>query len=745
MGRHICLKSARGQAVAPNTVRSGKNTRLYLLGGVLFLWCFAICFRLVYLQIFCYGEYEQRAQHQQQRAVEVSARRGVIYDRGGHELAMSINVESVFAVPSEIPDLRGTISLISRITHDDPHEILAKCEASKSFCWVKRKADADVAERIRDLNLRGIHFQKESKRFYPKRELAAQVLGYVGMDDDGVSGIEREYNDELKGKPGRMLISVDARKQWFGSVEKQPEPGQNIVLTIDQQIQYIAEKELATAMQQTHAISGTVIVENPHTGEILALANEPTFNPNVSEHLNPKKLTNHAISDIYEPGSTFKTITISAALDEKLTNPNEVVDCQMGSIVVDGVRIHDSEPHGLLTVSQVLAKSSDVGAIKLAFRLGNDRFYQYIREFGFGEKTGIELPHETRGLLRPGNRWSRVSLASTSMGQGVGISAIQLASLVSTIANDGVHLAPHIVMSTDSPPPPFQMVAFQPTGERRVISSYTAAEMKQMMQGVVLGGTGKKAVLEGYSSAGKTGTAQKIDPETKTYSHTKYVGSFAGFAPINNPAIVVAVILDSAVGLHQGGQVAAPVFQRVAQQTLEYLHVPHDVELPANRQLLMAAKHVKEQDLEEGSPDHPGEAVDTQESGQDTLASAAPIAHEDPGMGVVPASLREPELQKPTPGKVEQGDQNPPLASPPQSSTVATMPMPLHGPVALDIEQGGIVVPSFIGKGVRSAIETAEASGLDLDAVGSGIADEQSPPAGTHVPAGSQVTVRFVR
>ena len=740
VGRHICLKPVRGRAVAPNTAR-GKNTRLYLLGGVLFLWCFAICFRLVYLQIFCYGEYEQRAQHQHQRSIEVSARRGIIYDRGGHELAMSINVESVFAVPNEIPDLRGTISLISRITHENPHEILARCEASKTFCWVERKADADVAERIRNLNLRGIHFQKESKRFYPKRELAAQVLGYVGMDDDGVSGIEREYNDELKGKPGRMVISVDARKQWFGSVEKQPEPGQNIVLTLDQQIQYIAEKELATAMQQTHAISGTVIVENPHTGEILALANEPTFNPNVSGHLNPKRLVNHAISDVYEPGSTFKTITISAALDEKLTNPNEMVDCQMGSIMVDGVRIHDSEPHGVLTVSQVLAESSDVGAIKLAFRLGNERFYQYIRAFGFGEKTGIELPHETRGLLRPVDRWSRVALASTSMGQGVGISAIQLASLISAIANDGVHIAPHIVVSTDSPPPPFQTVAFHPTGERRVISSYTAAEMKQMMEGVVLRGTGKKAVLEGYSSAGKTGTAQKFDREARAYSHTKYVGSFAGFAPVNNPAIVVAVIIDSAVGLHQGGQVAAPVFQRVAQQTLEYLHIPHDVELPASRRMLMAEKHVKEKDLDEGSPDHPGEAVDTQDSGQDTIAHATPITQGDAESGVLPASLREPELPKQDPVKTAQVNQYPPSGS--QQSSA--LPLPLRGPVALDIEQGGIVVPSFIGKGLRSAIETAEASGLDLDAVGSGVANEQSPPAGTHVPAGSQVTVRFAR
>ena len=265
-----------------------------------------------------------RAQHQQQRTTEVAAKRGIIYDRAGRELAMSIAVDSVFAVPAEIPDLAGTISLVARITKSDPRELLAKCQAARTFCWVARKADAETADRIRSLNLRGIHFQKESKRFYPKRDLAAQVLGYVGMDDEGLSGIERADDDELRGKPGRMLISVDARRKWFGSVEKQPDPGENVVLTIDEKIQYIAERELETAMQQTHAEAGTVVVENPHTGEILALANRPTFNPNLAREITPQKLKDHAVSDVYEPGSTFKLVTIAAALEEKLTRPEEV-------------------------------------------------------------------------------------------------------------------------------------------------------------------------------------------------------------------------------------------------------------------------------------------------------------------------------------------------------------------------------------------------------------------------------------
>src|SRR5438067_9292474 len=274
----------------PATARNRTNLRLYLLSAVFVLWCSAICFRLVYLQIFRYGSFEHRAQHQQQRTEEVSPRRGVIYDRQGRELAMSINVDSVFAVPTEMPRPASTISLIARITKQDPRELLARCESAKTFCWLARKPDPEISARIRSLNLRGVYFQKESKRYYPKSELAAQVLGYVGMDDAGLSGIDREYEEQVTGRPGQMLISVDARKKWFGSVEKQPEPGQNVVLTIDEKIQYIAERELETAMRETRAITGTVVVENTRTGEILALANRPTFNPNISKEITPDKL-----------------------------------------------------------------------------------------------------------------------------------------------------------------------------------------------------------------------------------------------------------------------------------------------------------------------------------------------------------------------------------------------------------------------------------------------------------------------
>ena len=718
--------------------RNRTDTRLYLLGALLILWCGGICARLVYLQIFRYGSFERRAQRQQQRTEEVAAKRGIIYDRAGRELAMSISVDSVFAVPTEVPDLAGTISLISRITKTDPREILARCKAAKTFCWVVRKADAEIADRIRNLNLRGVYFQKESKRFYPNRELAAQVLGYVGMDDEGLSGIEREYDEKLRGKPGQMLISVDARKQWFGSVEKQPEPGQNVVLTLDQQVQYIAERELRAAMEQTHAETGTIIVENPHTGEILALANQPTFNPNLAREITSERLKDHAVSDVYEPGSTFKVVTVSAALDEGLTQPDEKFDCQMGSIVINGRRIHDWHPFGVMPVSDILAHSSDVGAIKIALRLGDERLYKYIRAYGFGQQTGIELPGETRGLTKPLSRWSKISIGAISMGQEIGVSPLQLAAMVSTIVNDGVWVPSRIVAATTEPQNAPQMIAFHPVQERRVISLLTAAQMKQMMQGVVLRGTGRKAILAGYSSAGKTGTAQKVDPATHTYSRTKYIASFAGFAPVNSPAITVAIILDSPLGGHHGGQVAAPVFQRVAQQVLEYMHTPHDVELPASRQVLMASQSVKDQDLAEGSPDHLGEPVDVAEarSGDSVSQPDSSSDAQASTLGtVVAAALRE----RDTVATVN------PVAVPPTSDPQRTDHLPPSGTVVLDVEPVGITVPSFVGKSVRAAIEIAEDSGLDLDAVGSGVAREQSPAAGAHVAAGSRVTVRFER
>src|SRR6516162_5685989 len=340
--------------------------RLWILGAVLFLWVAAVLGRLVYLQVVKYRFFLNLASRQRGRVLDVDPRRGTIYDRNGTELAMSIDVDSVFAVPSEIPDQESTAQILANVLNLDAQELLARLQSQRNFAWVKRKLDGDVSDRVRALNLRGIYFRKEPKRFYPKRDLAAQVIGYVGTDDEGLGGLELVYDDDLRGIPGREIIEVDARRKWFGRVERQPDPGQNLVLTIDGTIQYIVEKELEQAMQDTGAAAGTVVVQNPHTGEILALANRPTFNPNVHKKIAIDTLTNRAVSYVYEPGSTFKLVTISAALEEKVTNPNELFDCQMGSIVYNGMRIRDSKPHGILPVWGVLAESSNVGTIKIA-------------------------------------------------------------------------------------------------------------------------------------------------------------------------------------------------------------------------------------------------------------------------------------------------------------------------------------------------------------------------------------------
>jgi cell division protein FtsI (penicillin-binding protein 3) len=714
------------RASAPNI----PTRRLYFLAGILFLWIAAICFRLVRLQVVKHDEFVQRAQRQQNRSLPIEPPRGNIYDRNGYALAMSVDVDSVFAVPSEIHDPENTANLLSKVLDLDAQDVLARLKMAKPFVFIKRKIDQETANRVRELNLQGIHFRKEPKRFYPKRELAAQVLGYVGMDDEGLGGLERVFDDDLRGIPGRDLISVDARRQWFSRVERPPDPGQNLVLTIDQTIQYIAEKELDQGMQDTKAIAGTVVVENPRTGEILALANRPTFNPNVFNSVPLEALKNRAVSDVYEPGSVFKVVTYSAAINENVVTPDDHVDCQHGSIDVFGMKIHDHESLGVVTIAEALAHSSDVAAIKVGMKLGQDKLYKYIKAYGFGQQTGIELPGETRGLSKPVNHWSKVSIGAISMGQEIGVTPLQAISLVSTIANDGIYTPPRIVAGELPPNSKAVPVVFHPAQQRRIVTPMTAAQMKKMMEGVVLFGTAHRAILNGYTVAGKTGTAQKVDPATGGYSKTKYVASFVGFAPINNPALTIAVILDSPIGLHQGGQVSAPIFRRIAQQVLEYEHVPHDIETTKNpqRQAMLA----KATDVEDAS-DRLGDPP------KDDELAAAQAAAPKPALAASTDS-------RPT---TTESAQSKPNESAPSVPTLTASAMPRSAPqppsgsgVVLDVDTGA-VVPSFLGKPLRSAVEIAQQSGVQITALGSGIAREQSPPPGSHLASGQRITVRF--
>jgi cell division protein FtsI (penicillin-binding protein 3) len=707
--------------------------RLYIFAALLFLWICVICFRLVRLQVVKYGDFVQRAQRQQNRTIPVQPRRGNIYDRNGYELAMSIDVDSVFAVPSEVHDQETTAVILGRVLDMAPQEIVARLQSNRNFAFIKRKIDAETASRVRELNLRGIYFRKEPKRFYPKRELAAQVLGYVGMDDEGLGGLEREFDDDLRGIPGQELISIDARRKWFSRVEKPPDPGQNLVLTIDQTIQYIAEKELDQGMEDTKAVAGTVVVENPRTGEILALVNRPTFNPNVFNSVPKEALKNRAVSDIYEPGSVFKIVTYSAAIDQHVVTPDDKVDCQHGSINVFGMQIHDHESLGVITIAEALAHSSDVAAIKVGMKLGDQRLYHYIHEYGFGQQTGIELPGETRGMAKPVNHWSKVSIGAISMGQEIGVTPLQTISLVSTIANDGVYTPPRIVAGELPPDSKALPVVFHPAQQHRVVSSMTAVQMKKMMEGVVLFGTARRAILEGYTIAGKTGTAQRVDPQTGVYSKTKYVASFIGFTPVNTPAITIAVILDSPVGLHQGGQVCAPVFKRIAEQVLEYLHVPHDLDVKnAQRQTLLAS--AKDNDLTDESPDHLGAPLPENE----TSAASATANATQPANGNQPAAS-EAKAVATAPQPANQTPQTQTATVVPASQSAQASP---NGTVILAVDSG-MVVPSFLGKPLRSAVEIAQQSGLEINAIGSGIAREQWPAPGSRLASGEHITVRF--
>ncbi|MBI3695833.1 MAG: transpeptidase family protein [Acidobacteria bacterium] len=663
-------------------------------------WTVVVVARLAYLQVVRRSFFEEKARLQQQRTVEVRASRGLILDRRGHELAISVPVDSICAMPAEIPDPEAVGSILSQVLGLPRRELVKKLAVGHGFCWIARLVEPEQADRVRALGLKGIYFQKESKRYYPKGTTAAHLIGAVGLDQVGLAGVEQAREEELHGRPGKMVVSADARQRQFaGALSQQPDPGVNLILTIDERIQYIAERELHEAIVRTRAAAGSIVILEPATGAVLAVANYPTFNPNqpVRSPTDIEKRRNFAITSAFEPGSTFKLVTVAAALEEKVTRPEEVIDCQMGSIVVAGHRIRDHKPFGRLTVEQIIANSSDVGAIKLGMRLGERRMYQYIRRFGFGRPTGVELPGEAMGLTRPAEQWSKISIGAISMGQEIGVTAMQMAQAVGVIANGGMLVPPRVLEATfETGGKP---VVMSRSPGRQVLSPETAIHMKRMMEMVMLNGTGKLARLEGYTAGGKTGTAQKIDPRTGAYSKTDYVASFVGFAPLNNPALVVAIVLDAPRGLHSGGGVCAPMFPRVAAEVLRYLQVPQ--ELPVDPSLRRKRTRPDPQLLAEVSdftPDNGLEGERREERGE----------RRDAGTG--------------RRGEAERGGGEPVL-----------------------LAFAHAAMPDFYGKPVRQVVEQATAIGLALNLKGSGIARRQFPAPGSPLPSGARVTIEFER
>jgi len=726
--------------------------RFWLICLFFFLWACAIAFKLVWLQLIQHNQYTEMAEKQQQKAFDVNPRRGVLYDRNLHELAMTVQVDSVSIDPSDLADKHAAALKLADVVHTDPDDpqtsaemIEARLNAGHSFAWVARHVTPQVAAAIRAMSkdpvVKGVRLEKEFARFYPDNQMAAQVLGYVGLDDNGLGGVEQKYEELLHGVPGRQVAAMDAHRHVLGSkLEREPEPGRNLVLTLDTNIQFMAERALDHAMEKSNAASGTVVVQDVHTGQILGLAVRPTFNPNQLRKMSPEQLRDHAVSDVYEPGSTFKLLTYSAALDQHVARPNDPIDCQGGAITMPGGRvIHDDkgDHFGVITVHEALEHSSDVAAIKLAMKIGPDRFYQYIRDFGFGARSGVELPGETRGLLRPVKQWNISSIGSIAMGQEVAVTPVQLVTMVSTIANGGVYLPPHILMpgqlETNPKQPaaqPFKAGAELPNplpeGSRRVLSTLTAAEMREMMRGVVLNGTGRQARLNGYSSGGKTGTAQKIDPATHRYSQTMHVASFAGIAPINNPVIAVAVVIDNPKGDYHGASVSAPIFKEVAQQVLEYLGVQHDepvhIERPATKQDVATE--------DEGSG-HTGDI-------SALYAAANDLPADDPQRGGNELSKAQPQQAATVQATNAASKAAPPLAklTPAQSTTRSTMTvvqLPAGKPVS---------VPNLIGLDMRRAIEQSAIAGLEVQVTGTGRVRQQLPPPGSSAPKGSKIVVQ---
>ncbi|MGA6827967.1 peptidoglycan D,D-transpeptidase FtsI family protein [Nitrospira sp. NS4] len=551
------------------------RTRRFVLLVVLLCGFGVVLFRLVSLQVLQAAELTVKADRQHQKTVALEGARGTIVDRHGKVLAMNMDVPSVFGVPTALESPARTARTLSPVLHVRAAELEKKLRQDRSFVWLARKLDPEQGHRLEQMPMEGIGTVLEGRRFYPKGPLLAHVLGFAGMDGTGLEGLERRYEAHLHGEKRVAVLQRDALGRVVfpkGEAEQNPASGHSLTLTIDEVIQYIAEKELEEAMNKTRAKAGTVIVLEPQTGALLALAISPRFDPNSVAALTPGRWRNRALTDAYEPGSTMKAIVAAAALEEKVMKPGTMVFGENGRMTIANTVIHDHEKLGWVTFAEVIQKSSNIGAAKTGMALGDQRLYRYLQAFGFGQRTDIDLPGEAGGLLRDPKYWGRRSLASISMGQEIGVTPMQMVSAISVLANGGVLMKPYVVSEVRDAQGQL-LKQIEPQAKRRVISADTARTVTSILEGVVTDGTGTKAAIPGFRVAGKTGTAQKIDPRTGAYSSTQFVGSFVGFVPADNPRLAMIIVIDEPQGEAWGGAVAAPVFRRVGEQVLNYLGV----------------------------------------------------------------------------------------------------------------------------------------------------------------------------
>jgi cell division protein FtsI/penicillin-binding protein 2 len=562
----------------PDAWRATVRRRLVVVAAVLAIWTTAVLARLVWLQVYEHERYVNKAKNQIARVLTLPAIRGTITDREGRIMATSADADTVIAVPTEIDSARETARRLCQVldgcssSKEQYEALVEKFSTKRAFTYVKRQVSPDEAAAVHALDLDGVALRKESRRFYPMRELMSAVVGYVGIDNRGLAGIEQRYNDLIRGGDGQALVYTDARRHVFARVDRLPTAGASIELTLDAALQHVVERELARGVAEHHAESGVAVVMDPWTGEVLAMASVPTFNPNTFNDADENHRRNLGVGYTYEPGSTFKTFTASAVLQERLLTPESPIDCAPGYITIGSRRVNDVHRYGVLSFTDVIIKSSNVGAIKAGFRVGSEQMQRYVRRFGFGTRLSPDLPGEQAGIVWP--ELNDSALASVSMGYQIGVTPLQMATAVSSIANGGQLMRPRLVRAFWNGG---TRKAVAPEVIRRTVTPETAATLTTIMEGVVDRGTAKTARIEGYTIAAKTGTAAKL--ENGAYSKQKYNSSIVGFFPSRKPAVTVLVVIDTPrVGGYYGGVVAGPVFKRIAEAAIQHIGLPRSVD-----------------------------------------------------------------------------------------------------------------------------------------------------------------------
>ncbi len=566
--------------------------RASIIGAFFSIWLLAIGGRVFYLQVIRGDFLSGKASGQVEGSVKTEGKRGIIYDCNRREMAVSLDVTSIAAYPGEVDDVNRTSAILADTLRIDRRALVRRLSLRRSFVWVERQVTPKESTAISALQLGGIDFRNEHKRFYPSRTLAAQVIGFTGIDGLGLEGVEYRYNDNLEGNDKRLTVLKDALGNRFSSEGRSTAGtnGHDLVLTIDARVQFFTEQAIKAVVDEFAAKSAIAIVMVPETGAVLALAHYPFFNPNAFNEFEQWQWRNRAITDPFEPGSTLKIFTAAAAIEKGGVTPNTIFFCENGEYRVAGHPINDTHKHEWLSLQQIVKFSSNIGAVKVLEKIGPEVLDDTLRAFGFGERTGIDCPGETAGCLAPYQKWRGVEASTISFGQGVSVSAIQLAAAVNAIANDGVLMRPFVVQAVvnDSGK---EIERFDPQAVRRVVSSETARAVKRIMATVTSeGGTGEKIGLEDYPVAGKTGTAQKTD-ETGGYAEDKYIASFVGFVPADNPRATIVVIVDEPEYDHYGGTVAGPAFKKIAEELLYYMNVPPA--LPSNQLIVSRGSGVK--------------------------------------------------------------------------------------------------------------------------------------------------------